>query len=187
MLNKIELKTNLSIDREIELVVLQEGNVDELFSLVEANRSYLRSFLPWLDLTKAAEDTRFFILRNLKEIKERQSQTFGIRYKNNLVGVTGFNKIDWSNRNAYIGYWLSEDMQGQGIMTRSVDRIVNYAFHDLNFYRLVIRCAVENSASEAIANRLGFQFEGVHRSAEWLYDKFVDHKCFSLLKTDLRS
>jgi ribosomal-protein-serine acetyltransferase len=49
----------------------------------------------------------------------------------------------------------------------------------------VIACGVENKRSQAIPQRLGFTHEGTARQAEWLYDHFVDHQIYSLLRSDV--
>jgi ribosomal-protein-serine acetyltransferase len=38
--------------------------------------------------------------------------------------------------------------------------------------------------SQKIPRRLGFKEEGIARQSEWLYDRFVDHVVFALLKQE---
>ena len=40
---------------------LTADDTKELFSVIDANRAYLRRWLPWLDRTRSVEDTRQFI------------------------------------------------------------------------------------------------------------------------------
>jgi hypothetical protein len=40
------------------------------------------------------------------------------------------------------------------------------------------------TAGRAVPERLGFQLEGIIRDAEWLYDHFVDHAMYAILKKD---
>jgi hypothetical protein len=44
--------------------------------------------------------------------------------------------------------------------------------------------AIENSRSRAIPERLGLKKEGIIRDAEWLYDHYVDHMLYTLLKSE---
>ncbi|HLR53575.1 MAG TPA: GNAT family protein, partial [Pseudogracilibacillus sp.] len=39
-------------------------------------------------------------------------------------------------------------------------------------------------SSSRIPERLGFQYEGRLRQAEWLYDDYVDHFVYGLLKEE---
>lgn len=63
--------------------------------------------------------------------------------------------INWSNKTAYIGYWLGEEFQGNGIMTKVAKTLTDYAFNELNLNKVEIRAAVENEKSRAIPERLG--------------------------------
>ena len=69
-------------------------------------------------------------------------------------------------------------------MTASCRSLINYAFTILNLNRVVITCATANERSCAIPLRLGFTHEGIARDAEWLYDRFVDHDLYALLRRD---
>jgi ribosomal-protein-serine acetyltransferase len=80
-----------------------------------------------------------------------------------------------------IGYWLAEDQQGNGVMTRACRALVSYGFDTLQLHRVEIRCATGNERSCAIPKRLGFEHEGILREAEWLYDHYVDLHLFSIL------
>ena len=175
------------VDDEIKLRLLESRHADALFALVDANRRHLRHWLPWLDANIAVSDTLHFIQAIQKQFADNSGFVAGIWYCGELVGVIGHNRIDWENRISWPGYWLAEGFQGKGIMTKSCRALINHAFVELNLNRIDIRCAVGNSKSRAIPERLGFQQEGVIRQAEWLYDKFVDHTVYGVLKSEWQS
>jgi ribosomal-protein-serine acetyltransferase len=59
-----------------------------------------------------------------------------IRYEGSISGVIGYNEIDWQNQVGYIGYWLAESYQKQGIITTSCQAIIDYGFFKLNLNRV---------------------------------------------------
>ena len=172
----------LIIDSDFSLRVLVESDAPLLFSLTDMNRAYLRSWLPWLDGVRTVEDTQKFIQLTLKKLKERTGLSLGIIYRKHLVGVIDLHEMDLINRHAKIGYWLDQKSQGKGIMTRSADALVHYAFEDLSLNRLEIRVAPGNESSQRIPRRLGFIHEGKLAQAEWLYRRFVDHDVFGMTR-----
>lgn len=174
----------IEIDEEITLKMLNAKNAEELYNITNRSRAYLREWLPWLDYTKSADDSLQFIMNNFQLYAERKGVTAGIFYKGALAGVAGYNTIDWTNKIAYIGYWLDIEHQGKGIMTRVVRVLIDHAFNEYDLNRVDIRAASGNMKSQAIPKRLGFTQEGVLRQCEWLYDHFVDHAVYSMLRAD---
>ncbi|GAB3053710.1 GNAT family N-acetyltransferase [Virgibacillus ainsalahensis] len=174
----------LEVDEEIVLKVLDVKDAEELFRLTDASREYLREWLPWVDGTTTVDDSRGFIEHQIKLFEDKKGLTCGIFYHGKLVGTAGFNAFDWTNQIGYVGYWLAHDAQGRGIMTRVCHAITHYAFHALELNKVDIRAAHENKKSRAIPERLGFMKEGQIRQGEWLYDHYVDHVIYGMLKQD---
>lgn len=166
-------------DLSLKLIELRDG--ERVFELTNKSRSYLRKWLPWLDVTIKIEDTIEFIKGCLKGFAENKSLNSVILFKGKIVGVAGYNNINWSNKTAYIGYWLGEEFQGNGIMTEVAKTLTDYAFKELNLNKVEIRAAVENKKSRSIPERLNFVNEGCIRQAEWLYDHYVDHVAYGIL------
>ena len=178
---------SFKIDNDTELRLLEQRHAEELFLLTDRDRDYLRKWLPWLDGNKYVKDSRNFIKRTLEQVANNRGFTAGIWYKGELAGVIGYNRIDWLNRIASIGYWLGASFQGKGIMTKSCRSLIDYAFDELKMNRVEIHCATENRKSRAIPERLGFEHEATIRQAEWLYDHFVDHVVYGMLVEDWKN
>lgn len=111
----------------------------------------------------------------------------GIRYNGKLVGMIGLHYIDWKNSATSIGYFLSEEAQGKGIITRAVSSLLEYLFETLKLNRVEIQVAVNNQKSIAIPERLGFFREGTKRDGQWLYDHYEDIVTNSMLARDWRN
>ena len=174
------------IDDETEIRLFTEQQAGRLFVLVDENREYLREWLPWVDGTKTAEDTRNFIRGSIEQFAANGGFAAGLWYRGKLVGTIGFHKIDWPNRKAAIGYWIGAGFQGKGIVTRATRAVIDYTFDELGLNRVEIHCAEGNKKSRAIAERLGFRQEGIHRQSALLNDRYVDMVIYGMLKEEWR-
>jgi len=172
------------LNPDAELRLIEERHARELFDLTERNRNYLRQWLPWLDATLTVEDTRNFIRDALLQFAANDGFQAGIWYRGALAGVIGYHKIDWFNRQVEIGYWLGAEYQGKGLMTDSCRALIDHAFGELRLNRVTIRCAVGNTRSCAIPERLGFTREGMVAQGEWLYDHYVDLVVYGMLSSE---
>lgn len=173
-------------DGEICLSPVCAGDARDMFALVDRARVHLRKWLPWLDASRSVPDTLDFIELSQKQFEKKEALAICIRCRGEIAGMIGFHRFDWNNRSTSIGYWLSQDMQGKAIVTRSCRLLVNFAFTELKLNRVEIRCAQDNKKSRAIPERLGFTNEGTIRDGEWLYDKFVDLVVYVKLSRECR-
>ncbi|MFC0559116.1 GNAT family N-acetyltransferase [Halalkalibacter alkalisediminis] len=169
------------VDEDVSLKLIELRDADRVFNLTNNSRNYLRQWLPWLDFTTKLEDTQEFIKMCLKDFAENKSINAVILFKGEIVGIAGFNRINWSNKTASIGYWLGEEYQGNGIVTKVAKALTSYAFNDLKLNKVEIRAAVGNLKSRNIPERLGFINEGCIRQSEWLYDHYVDSVVYGML------
>jgi ribosomal-protein-serine acetyltransferase len=175
----------MELSQDAHLKQLEMADAEEMFRLTEENRGYLRQWLPWLDAVKRVEATENFIAMTIRQDDQRQGKHYGIWYRGRLAGTLGVHSIDWNNRKTSIGYWLAAGYQGKGLMTEAVAAYIDQLiFGDWNLNKVTIAAAVGNVKSRAIPERLGFQLEGIIRSNEWLYDHFVDHAVYGLLKAE---
>jgi RimJ/RimL family protein N-acetyltransferase len=94
-----------------------------------------------------------------------------------------FNAVDPAL--AEVGYWLRREARGYGAATVAVRLVSGWAFRDLSIERLNLKTAVENVASQRVAERAGFTREGLLRAWNRTVDGRHDIVMFSLLPQDL--
>ena len=170
------------ISQDIKICLTIPQFADEIFNLIDSNRSFLKNWLPWLDSTKSSLDTKAFIEAQLLNFAKGEALHVTAFYQDKIAGVLGFNNIDKTNRVGHIGYWLGENFNGKGIMTKCVSELITIGKDYFGLNRFEMRCAVENKKSRAIPERLGFVNEGIIRQAENVYGKYLDHVVYGLIK-----
>lgn len=86
-----------------------------------------------------------------------------------LVGTCGL-VVDARTASGELGYWMAPEGRGQGLATRAAGAVCAYGFEKLGLARIWMTAAVGNTASNAIAARLGFSHEGVLRNGHRMRD-----------------
>jgi RimJ/RimL family protein N-acetyltransferase len=127
----------------------------------------------------------------LMEIRNRQVMaSFLLRETIELIGIEtqtrkavvwcGFHDIDWQARQCDTGYWVRKSAQRRGIATETTNALLRYAFGALAMQRVGLTHSSGNEPSRRIAERLGFSFEGVQRSANLFADgTSADRYCYA--------
>lgn len=174
------------LDERTYLRLLEETDAEELYRVIAANRDYLTRWMPWAP-HQTLDGSLEFIRASRKQFGENQGFQAAIVEDERIVGVLGYHRLDWASRVTSIGYWIAEDAQGRGTVTRAVAKLIDYAVGVWDMNRIEIHAAVENERSRAIPLRLGFREEGIHRQSERIGDRFVDHVVYAMLAEDWRT
>lgn len=169
------------IDENLKLILSQEHHAEEITKVVRENLEQLKLWMPWARDDYSIDSAREFIKFNLSEFARNGSFAASIILEEKFVGGVGFHNLDLKNKSAHIGYWLAQEAQGKGIVTRCCRVLFDYLFHDLGLNRIQINCNIENTKSRAVPERLGFQLEGIHRQVEWLRGEFRDWAIYAML------
>lgn len=81
-----------------------------------------------------------------------------------LIGLLEFDGVDWPNRTTYLSIGIGETrFRGQGYGYEAMQLALNFAFNELNLYRVCLTVFSYNAAAIALYERLGFSREGVYR------------------------
>ncbi len=86
----------------------------------------------------------------------------------------------------HVGYWVAAHARGQGVCTGALRLLARWALEDLKLRRLELITDPDNVVSQRVAEKVGFQREGVLRSHLLHPDGRVrDSVMFSLLPGEL--
>ncbi|HZW99153.1 MAG TPA: GNAT family protein [Trueperaceae bacterium] len=160
----------LAVDpaEDLYLAIYEPDDAPELYRLVNVNRDRLLPWMPWARDTAPEAELRFVTQRAMPGLVSGSGLEVGIWSGGRLVGSAGLHDVYARSRSAAIGYWIDENHQGRGIVTRVVRALVERCFTEPllggePFERLEVTADVNNLPSRAVPERLGFQFEGVLR------------------------
>ncbi|MFM2485712.1 GNAT family N-acetyltransferase [Celerinatantimonas yamalensis] len=173
----------LDVKQGLELALVHPKFAKQYLKIVSRERDYLSQWLAW---PMHAYDEDFFlsfIKHSLHDYADGKSLSCAIIFDGEVVGNISFNSINHELKKVAIGYWLSCDLQGKGIVTRSVAKLIDIAFVDLGMEKVQISAAVHNQPSRSVCERLGFSLEGIITRAENLNGNIVDHAVYGLSRT----
>ena len=172
----------LNVDKQLDIVLVDPSFARSYYNIVQEERDYLGKWLVWPKYADSEEFFLSFVNKSLDDYENGKSLTCAIIYCDTLVGNISFNSISQELKKVEVGYWLSSKYQGKGIVTKSLSKLISYAFGPLNMDRVQISVATENLPSRNVCERLGFSFEGAISNSENLNGRIVDHAIYSLSK-----
>ena len=180
-----ELRTDFQLG-DFKMRAWREDDVNAALDMVLRNREHLQTYMQWMTADYSIEHARKFIVEGIKNRLDKITLGLALVREGDLIGSTGFNRLDWAAQVCEIGYWIDRDQEGKGIITIACRAMIDYAFDELDMNRVEIRCSVENARSAAVPKRLGFKLEATLRQAEMLNGRPHDFYIFGLLAEDPR-
>lgn len=176
---------SLRVDDEVEIELAEEHHAQAIFDLTDRNRDHLTPWMPWVPATQTVADTLAFLRFARGEYAAGRMFHANLRYAGQIVGGIGI-RFDRPHDACEIGYWIDKDATGRGVVTRATRALTSAAFREHAMHRVSIRAGEENARSRAVAERLGFTFEGVLRDNERVGDRYVTLASYSMLAGEWR-
>jgi RimJ/RimL family protein N-acetyltransferase len=181
----IDLPTSIATER-LHLRPPQAGDGPVLFSAIADSLPELRRFLaslPWLAIEQSAAASEVYCRNSQANFLARKDLPFLAFEKatGDLVGAVGLHRIEWTTPKAEVGYWGRTTRRGNGFITEAVRAVTSYGFEHLGAMRLELVTDEENFESRKVAERCGFQLEGVLRSERRAPDGALRNTCIYAL------
>jgi RimJ/RimL family protein N-acetyltransferase len=108
---------------------------------------------------------------------------FAITINDEVAGGIGLEpRQDVYRKTAILGYWLSEELWGRGIMPEAVKLVTEYAFKKLDFIRIQASVYSKNPASMRVLEKAGYIKEGIMRNAVIKQGVIMDEHLYAILK-----
>lgn len=154
-------------------------DAEEFFNLIQENKALLSENLQWPKYVNVLSDTQNFLTKSFVSHQNNQSKTYLIKFDQELAGTVSFNSFDMPNKTAEIGYWLGARFRGYGIISESINYLIQHYAESGLLQRFVIKCIVSNKASNNVALRCGFEKEGLLKKAEYLNEHYYDQNIYA--------
>jgi len=121
-----------------------------------------------------------------------ENEVWAIEYKPLLkvIGSIGLHKDSRRNnpKSMMLGYVLSEEFWGIGIMVEASRALLEYGFNELNLDLISVYHFPFNTQSESVIKKLGFKYEGFIRQSTIRFDHvLLDSVCYSMTKDEFNA
>lgn len=153
----------LSISQTLTLQPLNLRHAQPLLAAVNASREDLGKFLPWVNTVKAPYQAQAYILARTHS-NTAGALWFAIYDGQTFCGVFGIKGIHPVKKVAEIGYWLTIEARGKGIVRQILKEAIAYLTQQTTARIVELRCHDENKASIAVARHAGARFTGYDES-----------------------
>jgi RimJ/RimL family protein N-acetyltransferase len=155
---------------ETERLMLQAtraGRGGTISQAVAESYEELRRWMPWAKEPQTADDSEGHCRAMQARWHAREELDFCFVRKGDglLVGKGGLHTIDWSLPKFEIGYWVRSSCTRQGLATEAARGLAEMARNCLGAVRIEITSDARNSSSRKVAEKAGFELEGIRRKS----------------------
>lgn len=148
-----------------------------------ASNSEVSRYTLW-ETHRSIQDSRAFLEFATQKYENGGEPDWGIVYRGNgcLVGACGLVNWEAEHARAEVGFVLSREYWGRGLMSEAVRAILRFGFERMNLNRIEARCIAENAASARVMEKAGMVYEGTLRQREYIKGAYRDIKLYAILK-----
>ncbi len=172
---------------DVSLVLAEPRYAAEVAELIARNFDRLGQYQPWGETPPDADTMR----KSLQERAEAFAQGRGvrtyIRRPGGFIGACGL-RIDVGSQSAEVGFFIDREHEGRGLASACVSVLTDLAFAEYGMVRVTLKTHVGNLRSRALAERLGFSYEGTARGGiRFGADRFEDEAVYAVLSHEWAS
>jgi len=150
----------------LKLRLPTSADVEALNAAILASHPELSVWMDWAVNPQTLAETAKFVAESETSWQEEKALNLLMvePATGEIVGATGYPRLDWNVPKFEIGYWVRSDRVGKGYASESTWALTRHAFEVLSANRVELRMDDRNRRSWAVAQRLGFQLEATLRN-----------------------
>ena len=160
-------------------LVLRPFTLDDVPAITRACQDpEIQRWIPVIPRPYTEDDARRFVLA------DDLGHQFAITESATLAGSIGMRVNQF--RVGHIGYWCAPEARARGLTTRALRLVSRWGLEELGLGRVELITDPDNTASQRVAEKVGFRREGILRSHLLHPDgRRRDSVMFSLLPGEL--
>ncbi|QDW29603.1 GNAT family N-acetyltransferase [Arthrobacter sp. KBS0702] len=163
---------------------LEPWQAGEFADHMNRARDHIRPWVGPAFVTDTVDGARATLQRYAAATANDGARIYGLWADGKIIGGVMFVAFDPVWGICEVGCWLEPQAVGRGLITRSVELLMEWAFLERGMSRVEWRCRTDNDRSVAVARRLRMHSDGVLRSS-WVYDgNRYDKEVFSILRAE---
>lgn len=109
-----------------------------------------------------------------------------LKSENKMIGTCGLTHVNTRDGVSEIGFVLNPVYHRQGYGYEAALAMMRFSFIDLNCNRVEAKCMRGNTASRALMQKLGMQYEGCARQLMYVKGQYRDIETCSILAGEFR-
>jgi ribosomal-protein-serine acetyltransferase len=145
----------------VQIRLLEKRHARKFFAFIEKGRVHFEEWIPFVSKTRSLEQTETKIVTFLEMFKNGTGYFWCLWDKKRIIGLILIKDINEETRSAEIGYMIDKDFEGQGLIRKSCELMIEYLFTDLGVSKISLCCDEHNHRSIKVAQHFRFELEGV--------------------------
>lgn len=172
---------SMRADDVVSLGLVERRHTAALDTLWQDNGDRLREWEPWASEDGALDDPSGWVRYCLDRFAQGSAVFTFVLRDDEPVGTVGL----WLGRDrsvATIDYFVDRKHEGDGLVTRAVGRMVEYALEEREVEVVEIGPAATNTRARAVPERLGFELVEVERGTLKFPEHHADRALYRLTR-----
>jgi len=162
------------------------ADASDVYAAVTESIGEMSPWMPWCHSGYSLHDAINWLMEQDEQRARGLAHEFAIvDSEGRYLGGCGVNQIRREYRLANLGYWVRSSAAGQGVASRAVKLLAQWAMVNTDLIRVELVIAVANAASRRVAEKAGATSEGMQRNRLWLDGTAHDAMMYSIVRDDL--
>lgn len=145
-----------------EINPIHEGDAWKICDFVTANADRLKRYFPkTLEQNLNPTLSKLYVENRVNAFQNKDTFVFTLKASETrkLIGLIIIKELDWIIKQGELAYAIDYNFKGQGLMSKVIKKLTEYAFETLGLVRLQIIVHKDNLPSVNVALNTNFEWQ----------------------------